>query len=197
MDFNQVFQICIILILSGLYIYHLHRNTINNQQLKQKHLIDLDINPKFLIIRDDTIIELLQSAIFIKSKAPTFYKQMILNIEDFLVTFESLKQNSTNIFLYKQQMIQPSKLSNSQQHILINDLRDQLERVFKHLQTIIHVLPNENIYLDSYYNFYQLLRNQLSRYYNRIMSMYKINDHTSQYQLVRSSEKKYDFIDMI
>ena len=195
MNLNQLIYICILLLIFGIYIYI--ENKTNNKLLllKKEHLVELNINPNLLICRDDFIIELLQNAIFIKYKAPTFYSRMILNIEDFLVSFETLKQNITNIYLNQSQMIQPSKLTKSQQQILINDLRDQLERVMTHIQTIINVLPNEYIYLNSYYNFYQLMRNQLSRYYNRILSMYKINDHTSQYQLLRTSENKYNFID--
>jgi hypothetical protein len=177
---------------------YIDNKTINNKLLlKKEYLNKLNISSNLLISRDDFIIELLHNAIFIKYKAPTFYNKMISNIEDFLVTFETLKQNVTNIYLDSKQMIQPVSLSKDQQHILINDIRDQLERVMTHIETIIHVIPNENIYLESYYNFYQLLRNQLSRYYNRILSMYKIYDHTSQYQLLRTSEKKYDFIDNI
>jgi len=197
MNINQLIQICILLLLFGIYIYADNKSNNNKLLLKKEYLKELNINPNLLICRDEFIIELLYNAIFIKYKAPTFYTKMILYIEDFIVSFETLKQNITNIYLNPKQMIQPSKLTNSQQHILLNDLRDQLERVMKHIQTIIHVIPNENIYLDSYYKFYQLIRNQLSRYYNRILSMYKINDHTSQYQLLRTSENKYDFIDNI
>ena len=195
MNIYQLILICI-LILIGVYNTIKINNPIKINN-KKEHLEKLNINPNLLITRDNFIIELLYSAIFIKYKAPTFYDRMILNIEDFLVTFETLKQNVTNIFLDKDQMIQPTTLSKNQQQILINDIRDQLERIFKHIETIIYVIPNEKIYLDSYYNFYQLLRNQLSRYYNRITTMYNIKDHTSYYLLSRSSETKYDFIDMI
>jgi hypothetical protein len=197
MNINQLIQISILLLLFATYIYVDNKTNNNKLLLKQEYLNKLNINSNSLISRDEFIIELLYNAIFIKYKAPTFYTIMISYIEDFLVTFETLKQNITNIFLNNQQMIQPSKLTNSQRQILINDIRDQLERIMKHVQTIINVIPNENIYLDSYYSFYQLLRNQLSRYYNRILSMYKINDHTSNYLLLRTSEKKYDFIDNI
>ena len=191
MNISQLTQIIIILILYGLYLYNQNRTD------KITYIKQLNINPDLLICRDEFIIELLYGAIFIKYKAPKSYLQLINYIEDFLVSFETLKQNITNIFLNKDQMIQPSKLTKSHQHIIINDLRDQLERIMKHIETIIHVIPNEKIYLDSYYNLYQLMRNQLSRYYNRILTMYKINDHTSQYQLLRTSENKYDFIDNI
>lgn len=191
MNISQLTQIIIILIFYGLYLYNQNRTD------KITYIKQLNINPDLLICRDEFIIELLYNAIFIKYKAPKSYLQLINYIEDFLVSFETLKHNITNIFLNKDQMIQPSNLTKSHQHILINDLRDQLERIMKHTETIIHVIPNEKIYLDSYYNFYQLMRNQLSRYYNRILTMYKINDHTSQYQLLRTSENKYDFIDNI
>ena len=194
MNINQIIQICILLLTFGIYIYFKQTNNIIDDKNKQ-YLNELNINTNLLISKDKSIIELLYKSIFIRYKAPLFYAKIILYIEDFLVTFETLRQNITNIYLNPTQLIQPNKLSKSQQQILINDLRDQLERVMKYIESIIHVIPNEKIYLDSYYQFYQSIRIQLSRYYNKIFDMYKINDHTSQYQLLRTSENKYDFID--
>jgi len=197
MSINQLIQICLLLLFSGVYVYINEYKTNNKLLLINEYIKELNINPNLLICRDKFIIELLYDAIFIKYKDPISYSNMILYIEDFIVSFETLKQNINNIFLNSNQMIQPSILTKNQQLILINDLRDQLERVMKHIESIIYIIPNEKIYLDSYYNFYQLIRNQLSRYYNKILTMYKINDHTTRYQLLRTSENKYDFIDNI
>jgi hypothetical protein len=186
---NIVSIICIIIVIFIVY------TSLYPTKIDKTYLEELNINPKYFIKQDNYIMELLYKAIFIKYKAPTFYDKMILNIEDFLVTYETLKQNKTNIFLNPKQMIKPAELSKDKQQILINDLRDQLERILKQIETIIYVIPNEHTFLDSYYYFYQLLRNHLSKYYNEMMDKYNINDHTSQYQVLRTGEDKYDFID--
>lgn len=192
MDIEYFVKLIILIIICCICIYFYQQNNI----LTPINNI-LGIDPNLLINRDKYIIEILTKAIFLKYKAPEAFNKLIIYIEDFIVVFETLKQNITNIYLKNDQMIQPDKLSESHRLILLNDLRDTLERVMTHLETFIYVIPNDKIYLDSYYQFYQLLRNQLSRYYNRILSMYKINDHTSQYQVLRSSVNKYDFIDNI
>ena len=186
---NIVSIICIIIVIFIVY------TSLYPTKIDKTYLEELNINPKYFIKQDNYIMELLYKAIFIKYKAPTFYDKMILNIEDFLVTYETLKQNKTNIFLNPKQMIKPAELSKDKQQILINDLRDQLERILKQIETIIYVIPNEHTFLDSYYYFYQLLRNHLSKYYNEMIDKYNINDHTSQYQVLRTGEDKYDFID--
>lgn len=186
---NIVSIICIIIVIFIVY------TSLYPTKIDKTYLEELNINPKYFIKQDNYIMELLYKAIFIKYKAPTFYDKMILNIEDFLVTYETLKQNKTNIFLNPKQMIKPAELSKDKQQILINDLRDQLERILKQIETIIYVIPNEHTFLDSYYYFYQLLRNHLSKYYNEMIDKYNVNDHTSQYQVLRTGEDKYDFID--
>ena len=155
---NIISIICIIIVIFIIY------TSVYPTKIDKTYLEELNINPKYFIKQDNYIMELLYKAIFIKYKAPTFYEKMILNIEDFLVTYETLKQNKTNIFLNPKQMIKPAELSKDKQQILINDLRDQLERILKQIETIIYVIPNEHTFLDSYYYFYQLLRNHLSKY---------------------------------
>ena len=86
------------------------------------------------------------------------------------------------------------RLNNSYQQILLNDIRDQLERILLHINTFIHILPNDQEYLNIYYNFFQLIRSHLSMYYNKIISQYGLSDHTHLYQIIRSSENKYGFI---
>ena len=194
MDIEYLLKLIIVIIICSILLFF-NINQTNYELLS--NINTLELNNNLLITRDEYLIKLLTEAIFLKYKAPNAFDKLILYIEDFIVIFETLKQNITNIYLKQDQMIQPDKLSKSHQSILLNDLRDALERVMNHLETFIYVIPNEKIYLDSYYNFYQLLRNQLSKYYNRILSMYKINDHTSYYQVIRSSAHKYDFIDNI
>lgn len=94
-------------------------------------------------------------------------------------------------------MIRPFKLKANHHTILINDLRDQIELILKNIQPVIYVLPQDLIYLEAFYQFNQILRSHLSRYYNRILSDHKYNDHTSQYLLIRSSEDKYGFLNYV
>ena len=194
--FSYVFiSVCLL----GIIIYYTQKISyakFNNRiTLKNRYISELNINPESLFNRDNYLVNLLYSARFIKAKSPNDFAKLVLLIEDFLVTFETLKQNKNNIFLKSTDMIKPFELNKIQHSILINDIRDQLERVLKHIQIMIHGLPNEYRYLNSYYNFNQLIRSHLSKYYNRIMSDYNYIDHTSQYHLIRSSENKYDFID--
>ena len=195
-QFSYVFiSIC----LCAIFIYYSqsisHAKYIFKNNKRKEYLNELEISPHSLLSRDDYLVELFYSAIFIKAKSPEDYTKMILYIEDFLVTYETLKQNINNIFLKPTDLIKPFKLSPIQQSILINDIRDQLERTLKHIQNIIHKIPSNTRYLDAYYQFSQLIRSHLSRYYNRILSDLKYTDHTSQYQLLRTSEDKYGWLD--
>ena len=92
-------------------------------------------------------------------------------------------------------MLKPFTLRTNHHAILINDLRDQLEMILKQIQTIIYILPQNVIYLNRFYQFNQLIKSHLSRYYNKILFKYNYNDHTSQYLLNRTSEDKYYFLD--
>ncbi len=195
-QFSYVF---IAICLMSIFIYYSqsisHAKYVFKTNKKTEYLRELDIDPKSLISKDDFLIELFYSALFIKAKSPEDYKKLIAYIEDFLVTYETLKQNKNNIFVRPTDMIQPFELSSIQKTILINDIRDQLERILKHIQTIIYKIPSNTRYLDSFYQFNQLIRSHLSRYYNRILSDLNYIDHTSQYQLLRTSEDKYGWLD--
>lgn len=158
-------------------------------------LKELNINENLLLARDKYLVNLLYSARFIKFKEPNAFIKLINYIEDFIVTFETLKQNINNIFLKPDDLIRPLQLNKLQKSILINDLRDQLERIMQHIETFIHVIPNEIRYLNGYYEFSQLIKFHLTKYYQKILIDNNINDHTSQYQLLRSSENKYGFLD--
>lgn len=196
--------ICLCLCLS-IYLYiskftNANVNTTNNINIttfnnKVKYLSELEINSDSLISNDNELIEILYIILFIKVKSGNHFTKLINYLEDFLVTFETLKQNKNNIFLKSVDIIKPFKLSPIHQSLLINDIRDQFERILKHIYTFIHIIQNDNTYLNTYYQFNQLIRSHLSRYYNRILSDYNYNDHTSEYQLIRSSENKYDWID--
>jgi len=195
-QFSYVFiSIC----LMSVFIYYSqsisHAKYVFKNNKKTEYLRELELDPQSLLSRDDYLVELFYSAFFIKKMSPDDYKKCIQYIEDFLVTYETLKQNKNNIFLKPTDMIQPFKLSSIQKTILINDIRDQLERILKHIQTIIYKIPSNTRYLDSFYQFNQLMRSHLSRYYNRILSDLNYIDHTSQYQLLRSSEDKYGWLD--
>ena len=196
---NNFSYIFVFICIFSIFIFYSQKiSTVNyNLKIKEKefYLKELDINPTSLSARDDELLKILYEAIFIKFKANHIYKKIITRIENFFVIYETLKQNINNIYLSKSNMIKPFKLQDSHRSILINDLRDQLELILKDIQTIIYVLPNDLIYLDAFYQFNQIIKSHLSRYYNRILSDYNFNDHTSQYLLIRSSEDKYDFLD--
>lgn len=195
-NFSYVF---IAICLMSIFIYYSQKISFENNkyniELKNKYMTEMNIDPLSLLARDEYLINLIYSVRFIKYNGYLLYKNLIVYLEDFFITYETLKQNVNNIFLNKTDMIKPFKLNKIQQSLLLNDLRDQLERILKQIESIIYLLPNQQEYINSLYNFSQLIRSHLSRYYNRIMSDYNFFDHTSQYQLIRSSENKYDFLD--
>jgi len=193
--FSYVFIGICILAVSSFYLQKISYSNYHYQlEETNKYIKELNINPKLFITRDNYLIELLYSVIFIKHSIPIYFKNLILYIEDFIITFETLKQNVDNIYLKETDLIEKISLNKIQRSLLINDLRDKLERVLKYLQTFIHILPNSTNYLDAYNKFNQLIRLHLSKYYYRILTDYNFNDHTSEYLLIRSSENKYDFI---
>ena len=157
----------------------------------------IDINFSSPIALDKHLISLLNSSSFVKIKNPKSYENLINLIEDFLTTYQILRLNINNIYLHKSDIIKPFILNKQHHTILIDDLRDKLERILKYSQSMIYIIPSDTRYLDGFYKFNQLLKSHLSRYYNRILSDYNFNDHTSQYELIRSSENKYGFIDWI
>ncbi len=195
-NFSYVF---ITTCLMGLYIYcNQQKYSINksiNIETKINNLKELNIKSTSLISKDNYLIELLYDSIFIYIKEPLIFTKLISYIEDFFVTFETLKQDIDNIFLKSNDIITPIRLNKLHKSILTNDLRDQLERIMIHIDTFIHFIPNELRYLNSYYEFSQLIRLHLTKYYQKILDNNNINDHTSKYQLIRSSENKYGFID--
>lgn len=197
-NFSYVFLfICLIVI----YVYFNQKiitlNVNKKDNDKKIFLEHLNIKSTSLIARDDELLRILYEAKFIQNKAPEQYTKIIAQIEYFLVIYETLKQNINNIYLTPTDMIRPFNLKSNHHSILINDLRDQLELILKNIQPIIHVLPQDLIYLEAFYQFNQIIRSHLSRYYNRILSDYKINDHTSKYLLIRSSEDKYGILNNV
>ena len=193
--FSYVFIGICILAITSFYLQKIsYSNYHYNLKETEKYIKELNINPELLLTRDKYLIQLLYSMRFLKLTVPKYFKNLILYIEDFIVTFETLKQNVDNIYLKETDLIKKISLNKIQRSIFINDLRDKLERILKYIQTFIHILPNSTNYLDAYYEFNQLLRSHLSRYYNRILADSNFDNHTSNYLLIRSSEDKYDFI---
>lgn len=192
--FSYVF---IAICLFAIYIYYSQTITNITSRLEKeqynKFIKDLEIQSS-LISKDRELVKILYNARFIKERTKDEYSKMINYIEHFLILYESLKQNKTDIFLEPSNMIKSLKITRDIKPLLINDLRDQLGKILNHLESIIFNIPHHIRYLNSYYHFNQLLRSHLSRYYNRILSDNNFEDHTSQYQLIRSSENKYDFI---
>jgi hypothetical protein len=195
-NFNYVF-ICFILI--SIFIYYSQKistaNYIKNTKETTKYLLALGIDKFSLIAKENEILKILYDAKFIKEYANIRYKNMINRVENFLVIYETLDKNINNIYLQKNDMVKPFTLRSNHHAILINDLRDQLEMILKDIQTVIYVLPQDLIYLEAFYQFSQIMKSHLSRYYNKILFKYNYNDHTSQYLLNRTSENKYYFLD--
>ena len=161
---------------------------------KQKiELIKIGISENSLINSNSELIKILYDANFIRNKSSKYYSNLINMIEYYLTIYETLKQNVNNIKLIKDSMIQPFKLNKNHQTILINDLRDQLEAILEFNDTFIHILPNEDRYLESYYKFKQLIKLYLSRYYNEILTIYNYINHDSNYELYRT-QTKYGFL---
>lgn len=189
-----------VFILSCLYIVFIYFSQLisnTNQNIKtqenKNHIEYLEIDSQF-IANDKELVKILYGARFIKERSPDKYSKMLEYINYFLILYESLKQNKTNIFLESSNMLKSQQLTKIDRSLLINDLRDQLEKIMNHIQTLIYNMPHHKQYLDNYYYFSQLIRSHLSEYYNKILSETDIEDHTSKYQLIRSSENKYDFI---
>jgi hypothetical protein len=176
--FKIILGMCFIIIYASYpqiinYIY-------NNHSTKYKQQTKSNIQP------DIYLSKLLNQHEKISKKAPKEFNKLRELIKDFLLTHHILLSNNRKNTLTKTQL-----------KISINDLRDQLERILKYSQTLIHLMPHDKTYLDEFFIFNQLLKQCLSNYYNEIISIYGINDHTHQYELLRSSENKYGYVDMI
>jgi hypothetical protein len=195
-NFSYVF-ICFVLI--AIFIFYSQKistvNYIKKTKEKKNYLLELGIDSLSLIAKDTQLLKILYDAKFIKDNANFEYKKIINRIENFLVIYETLNTGVNNIYLQETDMVKPFTLRQNHHTILINDLRDQLEMILKGIQSIIYVLPHDLIYLDAFYQFNQIIKSHLSRYYNKILFKYNYNDHTSQYLLNRTSEDKYYFLD--
>lgn len=179
-----------------LLIYNDHKKYFSKHLNKTKQkieLIKIGISENSLINSNPELIKILYDADFIRSKSSKYYSNLINMIEYYLTIYETLKQNVNNIQLKKDSLITPFKLNKSHHSILLNDLRDQLEAILQLNDTFIHILPNEDRYLEAYYKFKQLIKLYLSRYYNEILTIYNYVDHTSNYELYRT-QNKYSFL---
>ena len=126
-NFSYVFiSICLMCV----YVYYTQKISYTNHQYNKQQIIkntsELNIDPTSLLARDQTLINILYGARFIKSKSQKQFAKLIDLLENFMITFETLKRDVNNIFLKPSDMIKPFKLNKIQQSLLINDLRDQL-----------------------------------------------------------------------
>lgn len=179
-------------------LYNDHKKLFSKHLNKTKQnleLIKIGIPEDSLIKNNSELTKLLYDADYIRFKSNQYYNDLINMIEYYLTIYETLKQNVNNIKLTKDSMIKPFKLNKSHHSILINDLRDQLEKILQHINNFVHILPNEDRYLNIYYRFKQLIKLYLSRYYNEILTIYNYIDHTSNYELNRTlNDNKYGFL---
>jgi hypothetical protein len=128
----------------AIYIYYSqlidHTNKTEKIARKNKNLIKLKINKFSPISSDNYLLELLNKSDHIHVKAPIAFSNLLKLIEDFLSIYNVLKSNKNTS--------QPP--INQMQIILINDLRDKLERILKYSQTMIHLMPHNKLYLDDF-----------------------------------------------
>jgi hypothetical protein len=188
-SFSYVFILIILLVIT---IYYFQLETYYNMNIniynKDKYIKYLNIDSNSLLSRDLILLEILYKYRFIYKYALKDYDKLINIIEKFFITYESLDKNINNIFLAKTDIIKPHILNRIEQSLLINDLGDQLDRILKHINNFIYVLPSDIKYLNAFYEFNQLINYNLSKYYNKFRQ-------SNNYQSNNISNNKYGFFD--
>ncbi len=163
----------IILLICLLVYYNMKKDKIIRLKPNMiDYVKELEIKQNSLIIKDIYLVELLYRGKFLKMQSPIYYSELLDYINNFIISLNNPKQ-------------------------IISDARDNLERVLKHIQSMIFILPSDSFYLDEFYKFSQSIKVYLSKYYFDILKKHNIIDHTSYYLLNRSSENKYGFFDKL
>jgi hypothetical protein len=115
-------------------------------------------------------------------------KTLIEYLDDFLVLFKIIDNNRFNNLITKD-----IELNIHQQQLLLNDIREKMNKINKYVDTFIHIIPYHIKYLDEYYNFCISLKTYLSNNYYYLLNKYNINIVESDYNLLDKSNK-YDYI---
>lgn len=158
----------------------------NPLKMNNNYLEELEIGKKQLIAGDDKLIEILYNIRGINLYINKFYNKLYELLEDFYVTHRTLLLNVNNIYLKPNEFVKPFKLNIVHRNMLKNDLRDQLERILKHIEEMIHTIPSQQLYLNAFSNFNKLINEHLSKMYSQI-------DKIPEYQINRKNEN-YDFL---
>jgi hypothetical protein len=158
---------------------------INYNNLLKINIEEIKIEEKQLIANDAKLLEILHNIKSINPYITNFYDKLNELLEDFYATHKTLLLNVNNIYIKPNELVKPFKLNIVHRNILKNDLRDQLERILKHIEEMIYVIPSQEMYLNAYYNFNKLINEHLSKMYSQINTI-------PQYQIYRK-DANYDF----
>jgi hypothetical protein len=192
----NIAYIIISLFIFSFYIYHnqtiSYENLLSDRKTKNKYIDYIGTTNESFLSKDLKLLEILYSARYLKLEAPIHYNELLILMDDFFVTYTTLKKNVNNIYIQKDNIIQPIKLNPATQTILINDLRDQLERILKHMDMFILQISANTRYTISLYYVNQQIKSRLSKYYNEILN--KFDMYPTKYEILRSNEDKYDFL---
>jgi hypothetical protein len=130
-----------------------------------------------LFIKPDINLLLLRYKIF---KLPNKESKVLQEyLDEFLVLFKMIDNNID--------------LTISQQQLLLNDIREQMNKINKYIDTFIHIIPYHIKYLDEYYNFCISLKTYLSNKYYYLLNKYNITIVESDYNTLDNSIN-YDYI---
>ena len=130
-----------------------------------------------LFIKPDINLLLLRYKIF---KLPNKESKVLQEyLDEFLVLFKMIDNNID--------------LNISQQQLLLNDIREQMNKINKYIDTFIHIIPYHIKYLDEYYNFCISLKTYLSNKYYYLLNKYNITIVESDYNTLDNSIN-YDYI---
>jgi hypothetical protein len=150
----------------------------------------ININPEIKDSLKDKNLLLLIYKIRILNLPNKELKTLIEYLDDFLVLFKTIDNNRFND---NNLITKDIELNIHQQQLLLNNIREQMNKINKYVDTFIHIIPYHIKYLDEYYNFCISLKTYLSNNYYYLLNKYNINIVESDYNLLDKSNK-YDYI---
>ena len=151
----------------------------------------ININPEFKDnLLKDKKLSLLIYNIKILNLPNKELKTLIEYLDTFLILFKIIDNNKFNNDNFITKNIE---LNIHQQQLLLNDIREQMNKINKYVDTFIHIISYHIKYLDEYYNFCISLKTYLSNKYYYLLNKYNINIVESDYNLLDKSNK-YDYI---
>lgn len=177
--------IFIVIIITLLLIKYNFFKEISNSNINN-YIEKLGIDNRPLISEDVKLLEILYNIRGINPYITKYYNKLYDLLEDFYAMQKTLLLNVNNIYLKPNELVKPFKLNVVHRDILKNDLRDQLERILKHMEEIIYIIPSQQMYLDAFSNFNKLINEHLSKMYIKVVDL-------PQYQIMRN-DKNHDFL---